>query len=105
MMPYQYLLLGFIAIVSLILAYQIYGLVVIDAKSRGLKHPRLWGLFSVSGDSGGLLLYLIGRRRYVSDMSTEDQALMAQGKKKILLTLSLAIGAMILWIASLVYTV
>ena len=43
------------------LMYQIFKLVVIDAESRGLKHPNFWGVFSLSGSNGGgvLLLYLL----------------------------------------------
>lgn len=45
--------------------YQIYKLTVLDASSRGLKHPRLWGLLATNGNnSSGLLLYLLGRRKY-----------------------------------------
>ena len=44
--------------------YQQYKLVEVDAACRGLKHPRLWGLFAASGNGqSGLILYLIGRRK------------------------------------------
>ena len=45
--------------------FQIYHMTVIDATARGLKHPKLWGIFTMSGNnSGNLLMYLIGRRKY-----------------------------------------
>lgn len=45
--------------------YQIYRMTEADAKARGLKHPRFWGLFAMNGNnSGGLLLYLLGRRKF-----------------------------------------
>ena len=64
--------------------YQIYQMTKLDAKSRGFKHPGLWGLFSISGsNSSGLLLYLIGRRNYPSQMSSEDKAVMDSYKNKV----------------------
>lgn len=65
------------------LAYQIYRMTELDATSRGLKHPKFWGFFSLSGDgSSGLLLYLIGRRKYPSSMSEADKLIMESRKKK-----------------------
>lgn len=53
--------------------YQIYRMTVIDAAARGLKHPKLWGVFAANGNnSSGLLLYLIGRRKYPLDKLTEN---------------------------------
>lgn len=50
---------------ALFTAFQIYRMTVIDATARGLKHPKFWGIFAMSGNnSSGLLLYLIGRRKY-----------------------------------------
>lgn len=66
------------------LAYQIFRLVTMDAESRGLKHPKLWGLFSLSGNngSGGLILYLIGRNRYPSDMPEDQKDVFGSRKKR-----------------------
>lgn len=63
--------------------YQLYKLTVMDATARGLKHPKLLGLLSANGNnSSGLLLYLIGRRRYpVQSMDETQQALMEKRKK------------------------
>ncbi|MDE6937977.1 hypothetical protein AALB51_07640 [Lachnospiraceae bacterium 62-26] len=53
--------------------YHIYHMTVIDAAARGLKHPKLWGVFvSSSNQSSGLLMYLIGRRKYPVVNMTES---------------------------------
>lgn len=66
------------------LMYQMFNLVVMDAKSRGLKHPKFWGIFSLGGNngSGGLLLYLFGRNRYPSHMGEEDKRVFDSRKKR-----------------------
>lgn len=63
--------------------YQIYQLTVIDAAARGLKHPKLWGLLAANGNnSSGLLLYLIGRRKYpVNSMDSRQVVIMEKRKK------------------------
>lgn len=63
---------------------QIYKMTKIDARARGLKHPKLWGLVAMNGNnSSGLLLYLIGRKKYpVISMSEQDRAEMESRKKK-----------------------
>lgn len=65
--------------------YQLYRLVQVDAECRGLKHPKLWGLFAVSGNGqSGLILYLIGRRKYpILSMPEEQQQFMNRCKKRI----------------------
>lgn len=85
----------FILLGAATLAYQIYHLTKLDAKSRGLKHPKFWGLFSMGGNngSGGLILYLIGRRKYLSTMSDADKQIMDSRKKKTAVSLCfIAIG-------------
>lgn len=69
---------------SLSCVYQLYRLVQVDAECRGLKHPKLWGLFAASGNGqSGLILYLIGRRKYpVLSMSKEQRELMGRRKKR-----------------------
>lgn len=54
-----------------------------DAKARGLKHPKFWGFWAMNGNnSSGLILYLIGRRKYpVQNMSIEDQEKIETRKK------------------------
>ena len=45
--------------------WQIFKIVELDARSRGIKHPGLWGFLSAnSNGSSRLILYLIGRRNY-----------------------------------------
>lgn len=45
--------------------WQIFKIVELDARSRGIKHPGLWGFLSAnSNGASGLILYLIGRRNY-----------------------------------------
>ena len=66
---------GAIALVGAICtAWQIYQMTVSDAKARGLKHPKFWGFWAMNGNnSSGLILYLIGRRKYpVQNMSIEE---------------------------------
>ena len=64
-------------------SWQIYCMTVIDAKARGFKHPKFWGLFTMSGNnSGGLVMYLIGRRNYpVQNMNDGDREELERRKK------------------------
>lgn len=63
--------------------YQIYKLTVLDASSRGIKHPRLWGLLATNGNnSSGLLLYLLGRRKYPLKNIDEHQRTLINKRKK-----------------------
>ena len=68
---------------SFFCVYQLYRLVQVDAECRGLKHPKLWGLFSITGNGqSGLILYLIGRRKYpVLSMSEGQKDDMGRRKK------------------------
>ena len=63
--------------------YQIYRMTVIDATARGLKHPKLWGIFAMNGNnSSGLLMYLIGRRKYpIINMTDTDMKNIERRKK------------------------
>ena len=55
--------------------FQIYQMTVIDATARGLKHPKFWGVFAMNGNnSSGLLMYLIGRRKYPIINMSENNA-------------------------------
>ncbi len=65
------------------IVYQIYRLTIIDAEARGLKHPKLWGLFAMNGNnSGGLLMYLAGRRKYpITHLSESSRKDMEKRKK------------------------
>lgn len=80
-----YMLIGVaIAIVGGVeVTYQIYKMTVMDAKARGLKHPKLLGMLAMNGNnSSGLVLYLIGRRKYpVLNMDKAMQKSMEKRKK------------------------
>ena len=81
------------------LMYQIFKLVVLDAESRGLKHPNFWGIFSLSGNNGGggLLLYLLGRNRFPASMTDTTKELFDSRKRKAGLSLCfIAIGTIAL---------
>ena len=65
------------------IVFQIYHMTVIDATARGLKHPKFWGVFTMSGNnSSGLLMYLIGRRKYpIVNMSESNSKELEKRKK------------------------
>lgn len=96
---YMILMIFVILLGAFTLAYQVYKLTSIDARCRGLKHPKLWGLFSLSGNngSGGLILYLIARRKYPLQITETEQAEMNSRKKRAGVSLIfIAIGTIIL---------
>lgn len=63
--------------------WQIYKIVGLDAESRGLKHPRLWGFFAANTNgSSGLVLYLIGRRKYPVIRVSEETRREIESRKK-----------------------
>ena len=63
---------------------QIYHMTVIDATARGLKHPKFWGVFTMSGNtSSNLLMYLIGRRKYPIVNMSESNSKELEKRKKI----------------------
>lgn len=83
---------------SFFCVYQLYRLVQVDAECRGLKHPKLWGLFAAAGNGqSGLLLYLIGRRKYsILSMTDGQRDDMARRKKRFGVGLVfLALGAVV----------
>lgn len=64
-------------------SYQIYKMTVIDARSRGLKHPKFWGVFAMNGNnSSGLLMYLIGRRKFAIQNMSDNEKLEIEKRKK-----------------------
>ena len=63
--------------------WQIYKIVGLDAESRGLKHPRLWGFFAANTNgSSGLILYLIGRSKYPVIRLSEETRREIESRKK-----------------------
>lgn len=84
------------------ITWQIYRMTVLDAEARGLKHPKFWGFFAMNNNnSSGLILYLIGRKRYpVINMSEAAKQEIETRKKSAAVSLVfLAAGAigLILW--------
>ena len=79
---YEILLFISMFIIAVIIVYHIYKMTELDARSRGFKHPKLWGLFASGGQNGeGILLYLIGRRKYPSAMTEAQKSDMEKYKK------------------------
>lgn len=78
-----------------VLMYQIFKMVVLDAESRGLKHPKFWGAFSIGGNNAnGLILYLLRRNRYPANMTDNASEIFKSRKRKAGLCLCfIAIGA------------
>ena len=65
---------------------QLYRLVQVDAECRGLKHPKLWGLFGVSGTEEFSVL----------SMTEEQRSAIAGHKRRFGVGLSfLAVGAIV----------
>ena len=77
--------LAILLVGSIYFARRLYEIVQIDARARGFRHPKTWGLFSISSNNGsGLLLYLIKRRKYpIIELSKEDMERIEKGKKAI----------------------
>ncbi len=63
--------------------YEVYQIIKLDAKARGLKHPTFWEfLASSSNNGGGLITYLIVRRNYpIKNMLEADTKEIAKRKK------------------------
>ena len=75
---------GAVALVgAFCVVFQIYHMTVIDATARGLKHPKFWGVFTMSGNtSSSLLMYLIGRRKYPIVNTSESNSKELEKRKK-----------------------
>lgn len=101
------LILVTVLLISMIcLSYQIYQIVKIDAKSRGLKHPKIWGIFALSGNNGGgLITYLVIRRNYpIINMPDADKLDISKRKKTVgvaLVFLSASAIGIVYWINKL----
>lgn len=96
-MTWYMIILIFMLLLGLFtLAFQIFKITESDAKSRGLKHPKLWGLFVIGGNNGsnGLLPYLIFRNKHPSNMDESEKAEINSRKNKAIVSLFLiAIGS------------
>ena len=73
------------------MVYQLYKITIIDAKARGLKHPKLMGLLTTSG----LILYLLKRRKYPIKNITDSEKEEISKRKRIILVgiIFMVIGA------------
>lgn len=66
------------------LCYYIFSLVMMDAKSRGIKNPKFWSLIAAGGQHGeGLLVYLFTRRNTTSRMNSAETSQFLKIKRKI----------------------
>ena len=85
-------------------AYRLYEIVQIDARSRGFRRSKPWGLCSISSNNGsGLLLYLIKQRKYADiELSKEDMERIEKSKKAISAAIIFVATGAILIVVSLV---
>lgn len=72
-----------VAVGAIFFLYQLHNIIVIDAKTRGLKHSRFWGLLQLGNNTGeGLLVYLIRRRNCpVINITENDRQEISKRKK------------------------
>ncbi|MBL1229395.1 hypothetical protein IW492_09145 [Enterococcus sp. BWB1-3] len=90
---------GIIILCSLAIAINIYRLLLIDAKDRGLEKPKIWALIGAGGQHGeGLLLYFFHRRNHPKMMESQPEQT-AFIRKKIQYLLVLDIIGFILFVA------
>ena len=102
---YEILLFISMFIIAVIIVYHIYKMTELDARSRGFKHPKLWGLFASGGQNGeGILLYLIGRRKYPSAMTEAQKSDMEKYKKNIGISLVFLIIVSIVFFCMIIFT-
>lgn len=77
--------------------YEVYKMVELDALGKGLKRPKFWGGFALGGgNSSGLLMYLIGSRKYVSSLSQADQVIMNLRKRRVIFSSSMLVVFMMM---------
>lgn len=91
---------------GIILQYNIYQMTKIDARARGLKHPKLLGLLNISGNNGNafLLAYLIGRKKYpIQNLGKRDKENLETFKKKSRLALAIHLIGGAVFIILLIY--
>ncbi|WP_306483951.1 hypothetical protein [Anaerococcus sp.] len=89
-----------------ILQYNIYQMTKIDARARGLKHPKLLGVLNISGNNGNafLLAYLIGRKKYpIQNLGKRDKESLETYKKKSRLALAIHLIGGAVFIVLLIY--
>ncbi|MCY3035604.1 MULTISPECIES: hypothetical protein [Aerococcus] len=92
---------------ALFLNYNIYKLVLIDAKARKMKRPRLWALLSMGHNNGSAFLpiYFFNRRKYPRKaFSPQEAENYERYKKQAKVSLALfLIGAVVFFICFIHY--
>ncbi|MGM0169595.1 hypothetical protein IGI39_003911 [Enterococcus sp. AZ135] len=79
-----FLLMGLLLLAAGCMWYYIFSLVMMDAKSRGIKNPKFWSIVASGGQNGGgLFLYLFTRRRTISRMNSAETTQFLTLKRKI----------------------
>lgn len=74
---------AFILVGDVTVFWQLYKMIELDSASRGLKHPKFWGIFAAGGNnSSGLPLYLIKRKKYPVIHLPENQRIELENRKK-----------------------
>ncbi|MBV7390647.1 hypothetical protein [Enterococcus alishanensis] len=95
--------IGVILVTSVFLYYYLYQLVLLDAKSRDIAHPKLWSLFATSGqNSSGLFLYLFKRRKTTSFLTAEQNLKFLGIKRKIYCLMGLELAVFLMMLANLI---
>jgi len=101
---YGYFFIIIILIGNFNLMYRVYQMTKLDSKSRGLKRPRLWGLFSAGTQNGaGLIFYFIERRKYPLVMSESEKKIMKRYKKIASICIIFQIVGMIGFLAVIIF--
>lgn len=77
---------------TILTSYQIFKIVELDARARGLNNPELWGLSTAGrGNIIGLILYFKHREDYpIKNFPPKKQAESSKRKRWAILTLFLA---------------
>ena len=59
----------------IIFVYHKYKITVIDAKARGMKHPKLMGILATSGNNGGgSFLYFLRKKKHpIKNITKEEE--------------------------------
>ncbi|HHX71291.1 MAG: hypothetical protein WAO56_07565 [Miniphocaeibacter sp.] len=96
------LLICFISAIGI--AYNLNKIVYIDAKNRGIKRAKLWSFIAIGGQSSeGLLLYLINRRKYPSNIDVKDKERIDLYKRRLYIFLATIFVGFVLLIATAIF--
>ncbi len=86
-MNYIWLVISIIIYLTslIIFVYQKYKITVIDAKARGMKHPKLMGILATSGNNGGgSFLYFLRKKKYPIKNITSSEEEEIEVRKRIM---------------------